>query len=57
MGTGGRRVDENVKPLTVQHQPGHYVLELLGLEDDVELGDRMRASGLVAEWAFFPPRA
>jgi hypothetical protein len=37
------------RSLAVQHQPGHDLLELLGLEDDAELRDRVRAYRFIAE--------
>ena len=53
VGALSQRVDQNIKPFVVQHQPGHDILELLGLEDDVELRDRVRPDRLVAEAAVF----
>ena len=50
-------MDENVEALTVQHQPRHDFLELFGLEDDVELRDRVWASRLIAERAGLPNAA
>jgi hypothetical protein len=44
-----QRMDQHVETLAVQHQPRHDSLELLSLEDDVELRDRVRADRLVAE--------
>src|SRR5262249_40307706 len=44
-------MDENVKALAVQHQPRHDVLELRDLEEQVELGERKRASRLIPESA------
>src|SRR5689334_17962774 len=49
VGAFGQRMDENVEALAVQHQPRHDFLELSGLEDDVELRNRVRASRFVAE--------
>ena len=37
------------RSLAVQHQPGHDLLELLGLEDDAELRNRVRAYRFIAE--------
>src|SRR5271167_955321 len=42
-------MDENIETLAVQHQPRHDVPELLGLEDNAELRDRVRAYRLIAE--------
>src|SRR5262249_28191830 len=49
VGALGQRMDENVEALAVEHQPRHDFWELSGLEDDVELRNRMRASRFIAE--------
>ena len=45
----GQRVDENIEPVAVQHQVGHHMLELVGLENDQNVGDRVRPDRRVAE--------
>ena len=45
----GQRMDQYVEPLAVQHQMGHDMLELVGLENDQYIGDRVRPDRRVAE--------
>ena len=40
---------ENVEAFAVEHEPGHELLELRCFEDDVELGDGMRAARLIGQ--------
>src|SRR6266705_1886584 len=53
---GGERVNQHVKAIAVQHQPLDNGLKLLGLEDDLCVGDRMRPDRLVAEAAELDPK-
>src|SRR6266571_4769776 len=46
---GRQRVDEHVEPLTVKHQPRHDMIELVGLEDEQDIRDRVRPARLVAK--------
>src|SRR5437879_3340889 len=52
---GGQRVDEHVKPLPVKHQPRHDMIELVGLEDEQDIGDRVRPARLVAKPVILDP--
>src|SRR5205807_7385147 len=45
----GQRVDQYVEPVAVQHQIRHDVFELVGLENDQNIGDRVRPDRRVAE--------
>jgi hypothetical protein len=47
----GQRMNENIETLAVQHQPGHDLLEFLGLEDDPELRDRVRVGAVCGKAA------
>src|ERR1043166_3089746 len=49
VGALGQRMDENVEAFTIEHQARHDFFELSGLEDDVELRNRVRASGFITE--------
>jgi hypothetical protein len=42
-------VDQYVEPGAVQHQIRHDLLELVGLENDKSIGDRVRSDRRVAE--------
>ena len=50
-GVIAQRVDEDVEPLAVQHQPGHDFWELRRREDDLKVGDRVRTNRPVLETA------
>ena len=39
----GQRMDQNIQPLTMQHQPWHYRLKRVRFENGSELRYRMRA--------------
>src|SRR6266851_3238774 len=45
----GQRVDQHVEPVPVQHQIRHDMLELIGLEDDQDIGNRVRSARLVTK--------
>jgi hypothetical protein len=50
---------EYVESAAVQHQIRHNVLELFGLENDQNIGDRMRSDGAsgkpsISTWNFSP---
>src|SRR5215510_11317574 len=42
-------MDQHVQAVAVQHQPLDDGLKLLGREDDLDVGDRMRADRLITE--------
>src|SRR5690242_15842090 len=45
----GQRMHQHVEPAAVQHQIRHDMLELLGLENDQNIGVRMRSDRRVTE--------
>src|SRR6266851_8493826 len=45
----GQRVDQDVEPVAVQHQIRYDMLELVGLEDDQDIGNRVRPARLVTK--------
>src|SRR5215469_1743704 len=45
----GQRVDQDVEAVSVQHQIWHDVFELVGLENDQSVADRVRSTRRIAE--------
>ena len=45
----GQRVDQYVEPVAVQHQIRHDMFELVGLENDQNVGDRVRPDRRITE--------
>jgi len=46
----GQRVDQHVEPVAVEHQIRYDMLELIGLENDQGIADRVRSARRITEF-------